>query len=53
MNTGTIELIYIAPAATAPTLSVKQAVAIPGPAWKATATLWARERSPSLNPTSN
>ena len=30
MNTGTIELIYIAPAATAPTLSVKQAVAIPG-----------------------
>jgi MOSC domain-containing protein YiiM len=30
MNSGTIELIYIAPVATAPTLSVKQAVAIPG-----------------------
>jgi MOSC domain-containing protein YiiM len=30
MNTGTIEFIYIAPAATAPALSVKQALAIPG-----------------------
>jgi MOSC domain-containing protein YiiM len=30
MNTGTIEFIYIAPAATAPALSVKEAHAIPG-----------------------
>lgn len=30
MSTGTIESIYIAPAATAPTLSVKEALAIPG-----------------------
>jgi MOSC domain-containing protein YiiM len=30
MSTGTVEFIYIAPAATAPTLSVKEALAIPG-----------------------
>jgi MOSC domain-containing protein YiiM len=30
MSTGTIEFIYIAPAATAPTLSVNQVVAVPG-----------------------
>jgi MOSC domain-containing protein YiiM len=30
MSTGTIEFIYIAPAATAPTLSVNEALAIPG-----------------------
>jgi MOSC domain-containing protein YiiM len=30
MNTGTIEFIYIAPAATAPTVAVKEALAIPG-----------------------
>src|SRR6185312_912602 len=30
MSTGTIESIHIAPAATAPTLSVKEARAIPG-----------------------
>ncbi|MGZ4732571.1 MAG: MOSC domain-containing protein [Terriglobales bacterium] len=30
MNAGTIEFIYIAPAATAPTLAVKEAIAIPG-----------------------
>ena len=30
MNTGTIEFIYIAPKATAPTLSVKEVLAIPG-----------------------
>ena len=30
MSTGTIELIYIAPAATLPTLSVNQVLAIPG-----------------------
>jgi len=30
MNTGTIDSIYIAPAATAPTLSVNEVLAIPG-----------------------
>src|SRR5450755_1876390 len=30
MNTGTIESIYIAPAAAAPTVAVKEALAIPG-----------------------
>jgi len=30
MNTGTIEFIYVAPTATAPTVSVNQALAIPG-----------------------
>jgi MOSC domain-containing protein YiiM len=30
MNTGTIEFIYIAPAATAPTVAVKEVLAIPG-----------------------
>lgn len=30
MSTGTIEFIYIAPAATVPTLSVNEALAIPG-----------------------
>jgi MOSC domain-containing protein YiiM len=30
MSTGTIEFIYIAPAATAPTLSVQEVLAIPG-----------------------
>jgi MOSC domain-containing protein YiiM len=30
MSTGTIEFIYIAPAATAPTVAVKEALAIPG-----------------------
>ena len=30
MNTGTVEFIYIAPAATAPTLAVKEVLAIPG-----------------------
>ncbi len=30
MNTGTVEFIYIAPAAEAPMLSVKEVVAIPG-----------------------
>ena len=30
MNTGTIELIYVAPTATAPTVSVNEALAIPG-----------------------
>ncbi len=30
MNAGTIEFIYIAPAATTPTLAVKEAIAIPG-----------------------
>ncbi|MGH9502915.1 MAG: MOSC domain-containing protein [Terriglobales bacterium] len=30
MNSGTVEFIYIAPAATAPTLSVKEVLAIPG-----------------------
>jgi hypothetical protein len=30
MNTGTIESIYIAPKATAPTVSVSEVVAIPG-----------------------
>jgi MOSC domain-containing protein YiiM len=30
MNTGTVEFIYIAPAATVPTVAVTEAVAIPG-----------------------
>jgi len=30
MNTGTIEFIYVAPTATAPTVSVNEALAIPG-----------------------
>jgi MOSC domain-containing protein YiiM len=30
MNTGTVEFIYIAPAATAPMLSMKEVLAIPG-----------------------
>ena len=30
MNTGSVEFIYIAPAATAPTLAVKEVLAIPG-----------------------
>jgi MOSC domain-containing protein YiiM len=30
MNTGTIEFIYVAPRATAPTVSVNEALAIPG-----------------------
>jgi MOSC domain-containing protein YiiM len=30
MSTGTVEFIYIAPAATAPTLSMKEVLAIPG-----------------------
>ena len=30
MNTGTVEFIYIAPAATAPTVAVKEVLAIPG-----------------------
>src|SRR6476469_4775327 len=34
MSTGTIELIYIAPKATAPTLAVDEVLAIPGVGWE-------------------
>ena len=53
MNSGTVELIYIAPAATAATLSVKQAVAIPGSGLEGDRYALGQGRFPSLNPTSN